>query len=280
MRMAPLLIGAGALVLGALAAASLALRRELARNRFLVDEERALSEVLNARLLEEELSHDVTIAALASLAECHAGNTAGHLRRTQRYVQTLAEALSDHPAHRDELDPDSITMLSRATPLHDIGMAAVPEAILMKPGRLNEAESGVVRTHTELGAEALHAAEARLGSTRFLRIARDIVGSHHESWDGSGYPRGLAGSEIPLPGRLMAVADAYDALVSRARGHEEARATILQGRGTRFDPDVVDAFVSRERQFAEIGQEGGHGPEPALPARDLHDTTASREQTK
>lgn len=210
----------------------------------------------------EELSttQEVTILCLASLAETRDNETGMHILRTQRYVRVLAEELRGHPDFAGQLDDEVIDLLFKSAPLHDIGKVGIPDRILLKPGRLTEEEWAVMRTHTRLGAEALRIAEERLGSTSFLRYAREIALSHHERWDGSGYPGGLAGDAIPLSGRLMALADVYDALITRrvykpAFTHEEARRILLEGRGTHFDPRVVEAFVAREQDFVQIALE-------------------------
>lgn len=217
-------------------------------------------EGLRAATDELKRTRDVTIMSLASLAETRDNETGAHLLRTQRYVRALAEHLRWHPRFRNHLDPDTIMLLFKSAPLHDIGKVGIPDRILLKPSRLSEREFEVMKTHTSLGAAALRAAEAQLGGSSFLRIAREIAETHHERWDGHGYPAGLRGEEIPVSGRLMALADVYDALIServykRAFSHAEARAIILEGRERHFDPAVVDAFLSAEGEFVRIAAE-------------------------
>lgn len=214
------------------------------------------------RRITEEIgrTRDVTIRTLASLAETRDNETGAHILRTQRYIRVLAEQLRDHPRFRAELDDEAIELLFKSAPLHDIGKVGIPDRILLKPGRLTVDEFEIMKTHTTLGAEALAVAEAELGSNSFLRYAREIALTHQEKWDGSGYPGGLAGDAIPLTGRLMAVADVYDALISKrvykpAFSHEEACRIMREGRGSHFDPDVLDAFVILEEAFAQIARE-------------------------
>ena len=216
-------------------------------------------ERLRDRTEELELTREVTILSLASLAETRDNETGAHLLRTQRYVRTLAEALRDHPRFRDVLDPRSIGLIFKSAPLHDVGKVGIPDRILLKPGPLSDEEFEVMKTHARLGAEALQVAEARLGESSFMRYAREIAGCHHEKWDGSGYPEGLAGEEIPISARLMALADVYDALRSRrvykpALSHGRAREIVVAGRGSHFDPALVDAFLDNEQAFVSIAE--------------------------
>lgn len=194
-------------------------------------------------------SQDAIITALCSLTEVRDNETGGHIRRTQNYVRVLAQALADHPRFRHELNEESIDLMFRSAPLHDVGKVAIPDAILLKRGKLTPEEWEIMRRHPTYGRDALAQAESELGDHggAFLRYAREIAHCHHEKWDGSGYPQGLSGDAIPLAARLMAVADVYDALISRRSykqpyTHEEALAVIREGRGRHFDPDVVDAL--------------------------------------
>ena len=197
-----------------------------------------------------QLTQDVTILSLAGLAETRDPETGSHILRTQHYVRTLAEYLTDLGGAEAEL-------LYKSAPLHDIGKIGIPDAILLKPGPLTEEEWEEMRKHPIYGYEALRLSERSLGSNSFLRVASEIALCHHEKWNGSGYPRGLAGAAIPLSGRLMALADVYDALINKrvyknAFTHDQAKELILEGRSSHFDPDVVDAFMEREREFVEI----------------------------
>jgi HD-GYP domain-containing protein (c-di-GMP phosphodiesterase class II) len=212
---------------------------------------------IRERTAEIQRTQDVTILSLASLAETRDNETGAHILRTQRYVQALAVQLKVHARFRDQLDEETIELLFKSAPLHDIGKVGIPDAILLKPGKLTEDEFSIMKTHATLGSEAIQVAERELGGTSFLRYAREIAETHHEKWDGSGYPNSLRGDAIPLSGRLMAVADVYDALISKrvykpAFSHEQAKEIITEGRGGHFDPDVVDAFTAIETEFLEI----------------------------
>lgn len=201
------------------------------------------------------------VTALCSLVEMRDLETGYHVLRTQHYVRTLAQALAATPRFAGELDPMAIDNMFRAAPLHDIGKVAVPDAVLLKPGRLTPDEWTLMRRHTEYGRDAIvKASEGASASAQpFLRCATDIAYCHHERWDGSGYPQGLAGDAIPLAARLMALADVYDALTTRrvykpAIPAAQARAMIVAERGRHFDPDVVDAFLDMADEFVAIGE--------------------------
>ncbi|BCK87862.1 hypothetical protein MIZ01_1659 [Sideroxyarcus emersonii] len=201
---------------------------------------------------------DVTIMAMASLAETRDNETGNHLKRTQNYIRALAMKLRHHPHFKDFLTDDNIESLYKLAPLHDIGKVGIPDAILLKQGKLTPEEYEIMKTHPLLGGNAIAMAESGLPTpNRFLHIAREIATGHHEKWDGSGYPLGLKGHEIPISARLMAVADVYDALISRriykqAYTHEDAVAYILQGDGTHFDPEVLEAFQQIQEEFRQI----------------------------
>jgi response regulator RpfG family c-di-GMP phosphodiesterase len=202
-------------------------------------------------------NRDALIFSLADLAEMRDSQTGAHLMRTQQYVRVLAEKMSDLGLYRDQLGEEAIDLITKTAPLHDIGKVGVPDAILNKAGRLTPEEFEEIKKHPENGSTILRRAKRFLGGGRFLEVARDIVLHHHERWDGSGYPHGLAGRDIPLPARLMALADVYDALTSprvykSAMPHAEAREVIIQGRGGHFDPDIVDAFLYVEPTFQDI----------------------------
>ena len=207
---------------------------------------------------EVRRTRDVSILTLASLAETRDNETGAHILRTQRYVKALALQLKDHPGFTAVLGPENnIELLYKSAPLHDIGKVGIPDAILLKPGKLTAEEMHVMKSHAALGAQSLEISEQELGSNSFLHFAKEIAQTHHEKWDGSGYPEGLAGTAIPVSGRLMALADVYDALISKriykeAFSHEMARSIIVEGRGAHFDPDVVDAFLAVEVEFIGI----------------------------
>ena len=234
----------------------------------LVQAQRRLSEQnrdLERRVAQrtQELAHtqDVTIRALASLAETRDNETGNHIKRTQRYVRVLAERLRENSAFAPLLDERTIDLLFKSAPLHDIGKVGIPDAILLKPGKLTDEEFEIMKTHTTLGRDAILAAEEEPGdrNNSFLRLACEIAYGHQEKWDGTGYPQGVAGTDIPLSARLMAVADVYDALISRRVykppfSHQQAVEIIHAGRGKHFDPDVVDAFSQVLGDFHEIAE--------------------------
>jgi len=199
---------------------------------------------------------NVTILALASLAETR--ETCNHLKRTQEYVRALCEQLRGHPRFSDYLSPGHIYSLVKCVPLHDIGKVGIPDRILLKPGRLEPDEFEIMKTHAALGRDAIASAQSAVeDNSEFFDIAKQVIYSHHEKWDGSGYPQGLAGDAIPIPARLMALADVYDALLSlraykNSMTHAQAAQIILEGRGKHFDPDVVDAFVALMQEFQVI----------------------------
>lgn len=225
------------------------------------------NEILEIKVAERTrelvVTQDVTIHSLASLAETRDKETGGHILRTQRYVQVLARQLADHPKYGEVLDEKTVDLLYKSAPLHDIGKVGIPDAILLKPGKLTDEEFATMKTHCELGYQALLRAEKLFeleSRPSFLSHARDIAHTHQEKWDGSGYPQGLKGEEIPVSGRIMAVADVYDVLICKrvykpTFSHEKAASIINEGRGSHFDPDVVDAFLEIQEAFKRIASE-------------------------
>jgi putative two-component system response regulator len=223
------------------------------KNVFLVGE-------VYKRAKELEFIQDVTILAMASLAETRDNETGNHLRRTQYYVLALAEHLQRHPHFSLQLTRTNIELIYKSAPLHDIGKVGIPDVILLKPGKLTLDEFEVMKTHAALGRVAIENAEREIGrNAPFLNFAKEIAGSHHERWDGKGYPDGLIGEQIPISARLMAVADVYDALISerpykKPMTHEQVVKIIIDGRGQAFDPDIVDAFIELQENFKEIAK--------------------------
>ena len=216
-----------------------------------------LEQLVAERTRRLALTQAVTIESLATLAEYRDPETGGHIKRTQNYVKALAKRLKDHPRFRDELTDEVIELLYMSAPLHDVGKIAVPDYILQKAGSLTDEEFEEMKKHTNYGHDALLLSEQKLGADSFLRYAREIAFTHQEKWDGSGYPSGLKGDEIPISGRLMALADVYDALISKRVykppfSHEKALKIIVEGSGKHFDSDVVDAFVDLENTFRNI----------------------------
>jgi putative two-component system response regulator len=227
---------------------------------YLKDKNEFLEKEVARRTREMSNIQDVTIVAMGSLAETRDNETGNHIRRTQFYVKLLATELKDHPRFKHFLTDEVISLLFKSAPLHDIGKVGIPDHILMKPGKLTPDEFEIIKTHTVLGRDAIMAAEKLLETpASFLRIGREIAYSHHERWDGTGYPEKLSGEDISVAGRLMAVADVYDALIScrvykPPFPHEKAVAIIEEGIGTHFDPDVGRAFIKKADQFYALFQ--------------------------
>ena len=225
---------------------------------FLKDQNAFLEDEVNRRTREVQAIQDVTILAMASLAETRDNETGNHIRRTQHYVRLLANRLQTHPRFGYFLSDKTIDLLFKSAPLHDIGKVGIPDHILLKPGRFTPEEFEIMKTHTTLGRDAILAAEKHLGmEVSFLDLAKEIAYYHQEKWDGSGYPTGASGERIPISARLMAVADVYDALISRrpykeGMPHEQAVEIMRQGRGTHFDPDVLDAFIALQEDFRSV----------------------------
>jgi len=225
-----------------------------------------LAALVRTRTAELVLTQEATIESLATLAETRDPETGGHIRRTQHYVRILAERLRlDHPEDWD-LDDAMVDLLYQSAPLHDVGKVGVPDHILLKPGKLEPEEFEQMKLHTVYGRDSLIRAESRLGGNSFLRVGAEIAYSHHEKWDGTGYPQGLAGEAIPAAGRLMALADVYDALISRRVykppfTHSRAVGIITEGRGGHFDPLVVDAFLLEAERFRETAIKYADFPE-------------------
>lgn len=215
---------------------------------------------LRQRTEEIGLIKDATILALSSLAETRDNETGNHIKRTQHYVRLLAHHLREHPRFMDFLSGENIELLFKLAPLHDVGKVGIPDHILLKPGKLTEEEFEIMKQHALLGGNAIAAAENEVNiRSNFLRIARQIAVSHHEKWDGSGYPFGLKGDDIPISARLMALADVYDAVSSRrvykhAVHHDEVVKIIEAGSGTHFDPDIVAVFQTIKHEFASIAE--------------------------
>jgi putative two-component system response regulator len=225
---------------------------------FVRDRSKFLEQEVENRTREVLAIQDVTILTMASLAETRDQETGNHIRRTQFYVKALAEKLKDHPRFSAVLTENYIKILFKSAPLHDIGKVGIPDRILLKPGRFEPHEFEIMKTHTTLGRAAIEHAEGSLGKpVPFLSMAKEIAYGHQEKWDGSGYPLGLSGENIPLSARLMAVADVYDALISRrvykeGMPHEQAVEIIIDGKGKHFDPDLVDAFAELQDEFRAI----------------------------
>lgn len=228
-----------------------------ARDRLSVQNAWLEAEV-SRRMAENDQTQLVSVRALAHLAETRDKETGNHILRTQAYVHALAMRLRNHRRFKHLLDDRYIEVLTRSAPLHDIGKVGIPDYILLKPGPLTNDEWEIMKTHAALGAQAIEQAERDIEQpVKFLSVAKEIAHWHHERWDGSGYPDGLAGEAIPVSARLMSVADVFDALITErvykpAMSFEKAREIITQGRSSHFDPDVVDAFLREFPAFCDI----------------------------
>ena len=210
------------------------------------------------RMRENQVIQDVTIRALARLAETRDNETGNHILRTQEYVETLARRACTHPRFAAALGEHAIALIAKSAPLHDIGKVGIPDHVLLKPGKLTPDEWEVMKTHAAIGADAISRAEDDAHQhLPFLIYAKQIARHHHERWDGTGYPDGLAGDAIPLAARVMALADVFDAMTSRrvykpAQPFDEVRRVMAQGRGSHFDPDMLDAFLVHYDEFCAI----------------------------
>lgn len=212
---------------------------------------------IEERTGEIQLLKQVVIEAMGELAEFRDPETGAHIKRTQHYVKTLAEQLFRNNDFPKELDNEGITLLYKSAPLHDIGKVGIPDSILLKPGKLTPEEFTEMQNHTLYGQSVIKKLENRVGKISFLKYANDIIVSHHEKYDGSGYPNGLAGDQIPLAGKIMAIADVYDALTTKrvykeAFPHKKVMNIMNEGAGCHFDPIVFNAFLEVEIDFQSI----------------------------
>jgi putative two-component system response regulator len=223
----------------------------------LEDHNRRLEDIVEAQVKKISESQMATIFALAKLAENRDTDTGEHLERVQEYCRVLAVGLQESSCYSRSVTDDFVTNICQASPLHDIGKVAIPDRVLLKPGRLTAEEFEVMKAHALIGAQTLMAVLARYSDNAFVRMGIEIAKSHHERWDGRGYPEGLAREDIPLAARLVAVADVYDAFRSdrcyrNGLDHETTRRIILEGRATQFDPVITDKFLELEATFRDI----------------------------
>jgi putative two-component system response regulator len=214
-------------------------------------------------------TRDVAIFAMAKLAESRDPETGAHLERVRSYSRILAQHLGGLERYQGIITPDYARLIYLTSPLHDIGKVGIPDSVLLKPGRLSDREFDIMKTHTTIGAQTLDAALREFPGVEFLKMGRDIAASHHERFDGSGYPNKLVGQDIPLCGRIVAMADVYDALTSKrvykaAFAHDVAKSMIIDESGTHFDPELVEAFLQNEEKFLAIrGHYSEHRSEAA-----------------
>ena len=198
-----------------------------------------------------------TILGLAKLAEYRDEGTGTHLERIREYAKIIAEEMAKNPKYAGHITPEFIDDIYQSSILHDIGKVGIPDAVLLKPGRLSGEEFDVIKRHTNLGGDAIKAIEMQIEGQSFLALGKEIAYNHHEKWDGSGYPRGLNGEDIPLSARIIALADVYDALTTKrfykeAYTHEKSRQIIIDLKGTHFDPEVLDVFLALADEFDRI----------------------------
>jgi putative two-component system response regulator len=244
-----------------------ALRYDTLHTQFvnhLKETNKILEERVAERTNELQRTQDVTILSLAALAEIRDPETGGHIERTRSYVKCLAQTLAKSDALSRHFTEENIELLYRSAPLHDIGKVGIPDSILLKPGKLTSQEFEVIKKHTIFGGDTLHWAKKQLGSSSFLSLGCEIAYQHHEKWDGTGYPYGLSGENISVFARLMALADVYDALISKrcyksSISYQIAHSIILKNSGTHFDPSVVEAFENKENEFRRIAKKYSHG---------------------
>jgi putative two-component system response regulator len=219
----------------------------------------SLKEIVDHKTRQIVDLQNAVLSSMAEMLEARDSNTGSHVIRTQKYLELLVEQLIQDGVYQDEIEAWDLDFLFSSAQLHDLGKIAVSDAILNKPGKLTEMEFSEIKKHTTAGVDALTKIERKTEEHAFLNHARIIAGSHHEKWDGSGYPLGLKGREIPLQGRLMAIADVYDALISlrpykKPLNHNEAKRIIAEGKGTHFDPVLVETFAKVSGRFAQIAE--------------------------
>ena len=231
-------------------------RRELQRYNL------HLEDLVREKVQEIFDSQMATILAVSKLAEYRDDETGKHIERTRVFCKLVAEKLREHHRYAKSITDDFLRNIYNSAPLHDIGKVGIPDNILLKPGKLAQEEFEIMKTHTTIGAATLQAVQHRYPNNQFINMGVVLTRSHHEKWDGSGYPDGLVGEDIPLSGRIMALADVYDALRSKrpykeAFTHEKAREIIAEGAGSHFDPGIVKAFLALENEFAAIRERMG-----------------------
>jgi putative two-component system response regulator len=253
--------------------------RSSLRSKKLQDELISYQQSLENRILERTAqlarTQNVAVFSLAKLAESRDTETGEHLERMRSYAREIAIGLSQQEKYKDLIDNEFIEALFHSSPLHDIGKVGIPDGILLKPGRLSFEEFEIMKSHSVIGGDTLKAADQEAGQDSFLAMGRDIAYYHHEKWNGTGYPSGLKGEEIPLPARIVAVSDVYDALTSKRPykepfSHEKSKSIIVEGSGKDFDRDIVTAFVAREKEIVAI-HDGFQGTESVSAIQRLHE---------
>jgi putative two-component system response regulator len=227
-------------------------------NDFLSGRNQWLEEEVARRISQLSRMQDATMHVITTLAEFRDCETGNHIRRTQEYMRLIAEKMQDMPEYAGYLTPERTGQIIKSAPLHDVGKIAIPDTILLKPGKLTQEEFTIMKTHTTRGHGILAQAIKNLQETGgFLEVAQQVSRSHQEKWDGSGYPDGLSQAEIPLPARMMAVVDVYDAIRSArpykvAQSHDQAVSILHESRNHHFDPKIVDVFLSCDAEVQSI----------------------------
>ena len=230
------------------------------KNQLLNKYNTQLEALVQEKVKEITSSQVATIHALVKSAESRDDDTGAHIERTARYCRLMAEKLRDAGIYKEVIDEEYINNIEMAAPLHDIGKVGIPDAILLKPGRLTDEEFETMKSHVLKGYETLLSVDSMYHENAFLRLGMEISRYHHEKWDGTGYMSGLSCEEIPLSARIMALADVYDALRSKrvykdAFSHEKTTEIIKEGRGSHFDPDLIDIFLKHHSHFKDIYDE-------------------------
>lgn len=225
--------------------------------KFMEKQNEILENKVKQRTREIMITQDITINSMMLLLEVRDLESSKHIIRTQLYVKVICDSIAAEGPYKNLLKPNEIENIIRSAPLHDIGKVGIPDSILLKPGNLSEEEFEHMKMHTIYASKSFSDVDQHLGDISFLNVIKEIASCHHEKWDGSGYPLGLKGKDIPLAGRIMALADVYDALITKrvykdAYSHEVSKNIIIEGRGTHFDPVIVDVFLENEDKFIEI----------------------------
>ncbi|MBF0201212.1 MAG: response regulator [Desulfamplus sp.] len=225
-----------------------------------------LEELVNEQVKDISDSQLATLLAVSKMAEYRDDETGHHVERTRTFCRIIAEQLRTNPHYENSISDDYVENIFHAAPLHDIGKVGIADSILLKPGKLTVEEFEIMKNHSMIGANTLQSVRNKYPKNAFVNTGIAIARSHHEKWDGSGYPDGLAGEDIPLAGRIMALADVYDALRAKrpykpAFSHEKSCRIILEGAGQHFDPAVIEVFKAVESEFAEIRQRMADGAE-------------------
>ena len=227
-----------------------------------VDTPNKLQKMVDEKTQKVVELQDAILNVVGELVECRDGTTGGHIERTGNYLHLLLDAMMKSGVYADEIAAINKKLLVQSAHLHDVGKISIPDAILQKPGKLTDSEFEIMKNHSIYGRDIIGKIAQQTSESEFLEQAAILAVSHHERWDGRGYPYGLAGREIPIQGRLMAIADVYDALISKrpykeAFSHAEAVKIIAEGKGTQFDPLLVELFMEKESEFNAIRERCG-----------------------